>query len=213
MLREIPGRGGCSTQNGAMSYLLVAVVAAAGIALLTGGTVRSILETRLRWPWTLLLALALQGIVDLFEPWRGGANDAGFGLLVASYALLLGFCLANLNLRGMGVVAIAIALNATVIVVNRGMPVRLPPDTAVTHTVKHHAESPSDKLVVLGDIIVVGRRTLSFGDLILAVGLVDVLVHRSRTAPSGPRPGTAHPVERRATPARRGLRLRRHFAG
>jgi uncharacterized protein DUF5317 len=193
-----------------MSYLLVAVVAAAGIALLTGGSLRHIMETRLRWPWALLLALALQGVIDIFEPWRGGANDIGFGLLVASYALLVGFCLANLKLKGMGVVAIAIALNATVIALNRGMPVRLPPDTAVTHTVKHHAEVPSDKLVVLGDIIVVGRRTLSFGDLILAVGLIDVLVHRSRSAPARPAP-----EQERATPSRRRQRprLRRNFAG
>jgi hypothetical protein len=193
----------------AMSYLLVAVVAATGIALLTGGNLRSILETRLRWPWALLAALALQGLIDVREPWRGSSEDVGFGLLLASYGLLLGFCLANLNLKGMGVVTIAIALNATVIAVNRGMPVRLPPDTAVTHTVKHHAEGPSDKLVVLGDIIVVGRRTLSFGDLILAVGLIDVLVHRSRaplrsaTAPERPTP----------TRRRQGLRLRRHYAG
>jgi uncharacterized protein DUF5317 len=174
-----------------MSYLLVAVVAAAGIALLFGGSLRRILETRLRAAWALLVALALQGIIDVIEPLGSRNSDVGFGLLITSYVLLVGFCLANLKLRGMGVVAIGIAMNAAVIVVNRGMPVRLPPDTAVTTTVKHHAERPSDRIDFLGDIIVVGRRTLSFGDLILAVGLVDVLVHCSRAVARGPRPGAA----------------------
>ena len=49
-------------------------------------------------------------------------------------------------------------------------------------TTKHHAERPSDKLTFLGDIILVPalRQSLSFGDLIMLVGLVDVLFHCSR---------------------------------
>jgi hypothetical protein len=104
-------------------------------------------------------------------------------LLVASNVLLLGFCLVNLNLRGMAVVAIGIALNGTVIVLDRGMPVRAA--TSVPTSVMSHDERPSDKLVFLGDVMALGRQRVSFGDLILAVGLVDVLFHRSRAAPAG----------------------------
>ena len=44
-------------------------------------------------------------------------------------------------------------------------------------------ERPSDRLTFLGDIILVPalRQSLSFGDLIMLVGLVDVLFHCSRS--------------------------------
>jgi hypothetical protein len=173
-----------------MSFLFVTVAVAIGIALITGGSLRAILETRLRATWALFTALALQLLLDLLGPWRGVAGNAGHVLLVVSYVLLLGFCASNLRLRGMAVVAIGIALNGVVITLNRGMPVRAP-GAEITDTVKHHAERPSDRLTVLGDIIVVPSlsQALSFGDLILMVGLVDVLVHRSR-APVRPRRAT-----------------------
>jgi hypothetical protein len=148
------------------------------------------METRLRVPWALFLALAIQLGLDVVGPSRAGAADLGSWLLVASYGLLLGFCVANLGLRGMSVVAVGIALNATVITLNRGMPIRTARGEVVP-TVKHHREGPSDRLMPLADIIVVPpiNQALSFGDLIMLVGLVDVLVHRSRAAPG--RPGRA----------------------
>ena len=48
---------------------------------------------------------------------------------------------------------------------------------------KHHPQQPDDKLRVLSDIIVLKEpydTVLSFGDLILAVGLCDVAYHASR---------------------------------
>jgi hypothetical protein len=95
----------------------------------------------------------------------------------------------NLHLRGMGVVLVGLALNALVIGVNQGMPVRLPDDAtaaqrdAVDESAKHHVERESDHLVVLADIIPIpggGLTRASFGDLILAVGFVDVVVQLSR---------------------------------
>jgi hypothetical protein len=146
------------------------------------------METRLRAPWALVLALAVQLGLDLAGPSPGGPNDAGSWLLIASYLLLLGFCGANLGLRGMSVVAIGIALNAAVITLDRGMPIRTSRGEVVA-TVKHHRERPSDRLMPLADIIVVPpiNQALSFGDLIMLVGLVDVLVHRSRPASARPR--------------------------
>jgi hypothetical protein len=48
----------------------------------------------------------------------------------------------------------------------------------------------------LADIIVVPpvNQALSFGDLIMLVGLVDVLVHRSRATPGRPRRRAAVPL-------------------
>lgn len=176
-----------------MSFLLVTLAVALGVALLTGGSLARVLETRLRAVWALFLALALQVALDLF--WSGPGNGLSRVLLVASYLLLLGFCGVNLSARGMSVVAIGIALNGLVIAVNGGMPIRT--DPGFRETVKHHAERPADSLTFLGDIIVLRplNQALSFGDLIMLVGLVDVLVHRSRPAPTRRRPLALETVE------------------
>lgn len=162
-----------------MSFFLVSVAVALGVALLSGGSLRSVLDTRLVATWSLFAALGLQMALDVF--WRDGGGGLPRLLLVVSYGLLIGFCFANLGLKGMTVVAVGIACNALVITVNDGMPVRTAKDS-ITETVKHHAERPSDDLVVLADIIVVDplNQALSFGDLIMVVGLADLLVHRSR---------------------------------
>ncbi len=50
-------------------------------------------------------------------------------------------------------------------------------------TVKHHIQQPDDKLRFLSDIIVLEHpfdTVLSFGDLILAVGLCDLAFNASR---------------------------------
>ena len=85
-------------------------------------------------------------------------HDVGFGLLVASYVLILAFAARNLVLRGMGIVFIGIACNALVITLNQGMPVKIPAEwqskSWAQPTVKHHPQQPDDKLRFLSDIIV-----------------------------------------------------------
>ena len=183
-----------------MSFFLVSVAVAVAVALLAGGSLRSILDTRLEATWSLFLALGLQIALDVF--WRDGGSGLGSVLLILSYGLLVGFCFANMGLKGMTVVAIGIACNALVITVNDGMPVRTPPGT-ITETVKHHPERGSDDLVFLSDIIVVDplNQALSFGDLIMVVGLADLLVHRSRAGREG------GPVRRRRTDELQALTL------
>lgn len=164
-----------------MSFLFVTLALALGIALVTGGRLRDIAATQLSRPGILAAAVALQLVLDVLHPTTGIAGRVASALLVVSYLLLLVFCAANLRLRGLAVVAVGIALNGAVIALNSGMPVRAP-EAAVEQTTKHHAERPSDRLTVLGDIILVPalRQSLSFGDLIMLVGLVDVLFHCSR---------------------------------
>ena len=164
-----------------MSFLFVTLALALGLALVTGGSLRSIAATELRHPGILAAAVGIQLVLDVLHPTSGTAGNLASALLVASYVFLLLFCLANLRLRGLAVVAVGIALNGAVITVNEGMPVRAP-EAAVETTTKHHAERPSDKLTFLGDIILVPalRQSLSFGDLIMLVGGVDVLFHCSR---------------------------------
>jgi hypothetical protein len=67
------------------------------------------------------------------------------------------------------------------------MPVKIPSEwrdqTWTQATVKHHPQQPGEQLLVLSDIIVVKHpwdTVLSYGDLILAVGLCDVFYNASR---------------------------------
>jgi hypothetical protein len=164
-----------------MSFLFVTLALALGIALVTGGHLSNIAATQLRYPSILALAVGIQLALEVLHPTRGTAGQLASALLVVSYVFLLLFCVANLRLRGLAVVAVGIALNGAVITVNRGMPIRAP-QAAVETTTKHHAERPSDRATFLSDIILVPalRQSLSFGDLIMLVGLVDVLFHGSR---------------------------------
>ena len=178
-----------------MSFLFVTLALALGVALVSGGRLRNIAATQLRYPSILATAVGIQLALELLHPTRGTAGHLASALLVVSYVFLLLFCAANFRLRGLAVVAVGIALNGAVITVNHGMPIRAP-KAAVSATTKHHAERPSDKLKPLGDIILVPalRQSLSFGDLIMMVGLVDVLFHCSRN------PGTRRRVASATAP-------------
>jgi hypothetical protein len=165
----------------------IAVAVALLIPLLTRGSYSRLLAVE--WHWALLLAmgLAIQIVLEYFTLPKARWHDLGFGLLVASYVLILGFCFRNLVLRGMGVVIIGISCNFLVIALNQGMPVKIPAEwrnqTWAQATVKHHIQQPDDKLRVLSDIIVLKEpydTVLSFGDLIIAVGLCDLAYNASR---------------------------------
>jgi hypothetical protein len=172
---------------------VVVALSAVGIALVlvvaTRGRLRRVLAARVSATWTLVVGAGLQVASELWEPGDSWGDDVGFGLVLLSYLLLMVFVVSNLHLRGMGVVLVGLALNALVIGVNQGMPVRLPDDASpaqreeVERSAKHHVERGSDHLVVLADIIPLpgsGLTRASFGDLILAVGFVDVVVQLAR---------------------------------
>ena len=169
-----------------MKFLGIGLFVACCIPLLSRGSYARLLATR--WRWFVLLAggALLQASVDRFPGATGNHRGVAIGLFVASYVLLLGFCYGNLIVRGMAVVAIGIAANFVAIAVNQGMPIAAPPDWRAAgfanQTVKHHTETSADSLHSLSDIIVVRNlnEALSFGDLIIIVGMCDVTFHASR---------------------------------
>jgi hypothetical protein len=181
---------------GRMSFLFVTLALALGVALVAGGSLRNLAATEVRHPGILAAAVGIQLTLEVLHPTSGTAGHLASALLVVSYVFLLLFCAANLRLRGLAVVAVGIALNGAVITLNGGMPIRAP-QNAVEATTKHHAERPSDRFPALGDIILVPalRQSLSFGDLIMMVGLVDVLFHCSRS------PVTRRRVASQASPS------------
>ncbi|MDQ1466477.1 MAG: hypothetical protein QOH10_892 [Actinomycetota bacterium] len=191
-----------------MSFLGVVVLVAALAPLVTGGSYRRLADAPWRWGGLLALGLGLQLLLDTSFVPRSSWHSTGFGILVASYVLLVGFCAGNVLIRGMAVVLIGVALNGFVVTIDQGMPVHVPPDWhqsqgRIEATIKHHTRVPGDHLLVLTDIIVLRRldAIVSFGDLIIAFGLVDVTFwasRRGRRAPArrrGATPGDSDDVD------------------
>ncbi|MDQ1533787.1 MAG: hypothetical protein QOF28_1548 [Actinomycetota bacterium] len=168
-----------------MSFLGLVVLVAALTPFFTRGSYRRLAEAPWRWGGLLALGLALQLLLDTDLIPRSRWHDLGFGTLVASYVLLIGFCAGNVLVRGMAVVLIGVALNGFVITVDQGMPVHIPPDwknSKVDVTVNHPPPVKGDHLLGLTDVIVLRRldAVISFGDLIIAFGLVDATFWASR---------------------------------
>jgi hypothetical protein len=166
---------------------VIAIAVAFLIPAVTGGSYARMLEVRWRFTSLLFLGLGIQVVLEIWTIPKEHWHDWGFGLLVASYVLILAFVARNFVIRGMGIVFIGIACNALVITVNQGMPVKLPVEWQTKSwaqpTVKHHPQQPDDKLKFLSDIIVLDgplQSVVSFGDLILLVGLCDVAYNVSR---------------------------------
>jgi hypothetical protein len=165
----------------------IAVVVALVIPLVTRGSYSRLLGVRWHFGVILLVGLGIQIALEYVTIPREHWHDVGFGLLVASYVLILAFAARNLVVRGMGIVLVGIACNALVITVNQGMPFKAPvewrTESWTQPSVKHHLQQSDDKLKFLSDIIVLKEpydSVLSFGDLILAVGLCDVAYNASR---------------------------------
>lgn len=217
--------------QGVTSFLSMCVLIALAVPVVSRGSYDALARRRWHWKWMFASSFALQIASEHVGSVSG--YDIAFGALVSSYVFLIAFCLRNAIHTGMAVVTIGIALNASAIVVNHGMPVRVPAQWeqvgGLAASVKHHAWTASDRLEPITDIIFlpVTDEVISFGDLILAVGLIDVAFHasrrRSRTRAAVPRaaraagdvPPTARllsqPVQRRRVP-RAGTRPARRTA-
>jgi hypothetical protein len=165
----------------------VAIVAALAIPLLTRGSYKRLVSTEWKLGWLLFAGLGIQIALEYVTIPKEHWHDLGFGLLVASYVLILGFLFRNLVHKGIGIVIVGIMCNFVVIAANQGMPFKVPAAWAheswVQPSVKHHPQVSSDKIVFLSDQIVLKSpwdTALSIGDIILTIGLLDVAYNASR---------------------------------
>lgn len=168
-----------------MGYTTIAIVAGLVAGLVAGGRPRYAARRTLRWWPALAVGASAQWVPELLDV----PEDAAFLAVVVSYVALGAFAVANLGLVGMPVVLVGLAFNVAVIMPNGGMPVRgsavvaagIADDqagaAAIDYGSKRHLEDEGDRLTVLGDIIPVPplREVLSFGDLILAAGIGNVV--------------------------------------
>jgi hypothetical protein len=188
-----------------VGYLGATVVVAALVVLVTFGSFGQLSRIQVKSVWLLLAGLVLQiGITFAGIP-KDLYDSVGFGVIMFSYVLILAFCFVNIGIRGIGLITIGVAMNALVIGLNQGMPTRDQPVTTasgrhirkpIEPDVKHRAERSSDLLPFLSDIIWLpapfDEEAISFGDLILAVGVCELAYYASRRRHArGPQPAEA----------------------
>ncbi len=175
---------------------VVALILALVLVPITGGSFKRLARLDFEAPWLLFVGLGIQLVLELtpLVP-ASRADDVGFALLLVSYVAILSFGILNVHITGIAVVTIGIALNVLVIALNQGMPYRAPEGTKLETTVKHRPERGTDILTVLDDRITVPGplgESVSFGDLIIAVGIIDVTYRASRRVRRTSRaPGTS----------------------
>jgi hypothetical protein len=172
--------------------LLLTVAAAALIVLVTHGSWSRLVHLPIRGGLFFFAGLFIQIALDVIDFAPDRIETTGYALLMLSYVFLLTFCLVNLPLRGMGMIALGIALNAIVIGLNLGMPTRAVGldsqgrriEKPIEQTVKHRPASDDDLLGFLGDEILLPEpfdALISIGDIVLAVGVCELAYFGSRT--------------------------------
>ncbi len=178
-----------------MWLFVFTIAAAALVVILTRGSFARLARVRVMAPWMLLVGFGIQIALEYVDIPKDQIETIGFAALMASYALILAFCLANVFARGFGIIAIGIAMNALVIGLNQGMPTKPIGNDAqgnrirkpVEQTVKHRQASEEDLLGILGDKILLPEpfdMLISFGDLVLGVGVCELAYFQSRRTKS-----------------------------
>jgi len=162
-----------------LAVLILAVLAAV-IALLRGGSLESLAETRVKWLWLVWLALIVQVGFRLLEP--SWLTDTGGLLVLASTNLaIVLFMVLNRGQPGMILAAVGLLMNLLVIAGNGAMPVSdyvfevIDVDESALDTAgfKHERMDGDTVLPWLGDVVPIPplREVWSIGDFVLAAGL------------------------------------------
>ena len=179
-----------------MGLTAVALLTGGLLGVVAGGRLASLADAHLRWWGALAAGVALQVLAGPV----GLGGRPGTTAVAGSYLCLLAFALANRALAGMTIVVVGLALNATVIVVNGGMPVRAeavaavglePGELAAADLgAKRHLEGPEDRLTFLGDVLPVRPlgEVVSVGDVVLATGVAALLFRLLRPRAPAPLP-------------------------
>jgi hypothetical protein len=186
----------------ALILSLLAILVGLFIGLLRHGRLRNLSLVRVRWWPALALGVVVPAAVDRLDP------PAAVPLVAFGLVALLVFALRNTHLVGMSIVAVGVLANLVPLLVNDGMPVRA--DALVSAGLAardeidrvhirgaQRLERPDDSLTFLGDLLPVPetRQVLSFGDLLILVGVADVAANltlrRRRAAAELPDSATA----------------------
>jgi hypothetical protein len=161
------------------------------VVVATKGSFERLGRLRFRMWWLLFAGLAIQIALEVVDFPKDRIEDLGFAILLLSYAAILGFCGLNRSVRGMTLVTIGVALNVLVIALNQGMPTKddvrqrngREVHVPIEQTVKHRPQDDATLLPFLGDVITAPgfpNQQFSIGDIVMALGIVDVCFEGSR---------------------------------
>ena len=198
------GRPGCGDRS---VVLTLAVVAAVGIGLISGGKLTELARLEIRW-WPVLLAgVALQAYgVGHWTTESLAGVPLRQAVFVGTHAVILAVAAANLGLAGLRIVVLGAAANLAALLANGGlMPVSAEARVAAGHQTA--LDSLATGAAVLGskgvvvppeqanlwlltDILVIPRpfpitAIFSIGDLLVALGLGFLIVRTMRRRPDG----------------------------
>ena len=182
--------------------MLFAIAAVLGIALalLSGGSLRSLGRIRIRGEAVLLVALvAVVGVPIIGRRWPE-SSETIFWVWVAAFVGLAVVAALNLRSPGFGAILTGVLLNLSAILVNAGMPVSFgsmlaagyagaaPPDYLGPFGL-HHLAGWGTSLLLVADVTpiqgpVLLRTIVSIGDVLLLVGVVAFIVSGATTGDS-----------------------------
>jgi hypothetical protein len=172
-------------------FFVATIAIALVVVVVTKGSFHRLARVELHAVWLLLVALAVQVVLEFVDFPDDRVDDLGLAILLASYALILGFCFMNRRTSGMLLIALGVGLNVLVIALNGGMPtkdgveerngreVRVP----IERTVKHKPRTDDDRLDFLGDVITIPgapNQQFSVGDIVIGIGVVYLCFVASR---------------------------------
>jgi hypothetical protein len=189
-----------------LMFILYAVVAGLLAGFLIGGRLEAIAETRFRWGWLAILALAIQLV--LFSPLAAGIGDASRWIYVGSTALVVVVVLANLRLAGLPVVLLGALSNLAAIVANGGSMPASPAALAALGAAVH--DGPTNSVLVehpalepLTDLFAMPAwlpfaNIFSIGDVLIGTGVAVAIAAAMRPRAAGR--DDANPMEGRADP-------------
>jgi hypothetical protein len=173
-------------------FFVATIALALVVIVATRGSFHELGRLRLHAVWLLLAALVIQVVLEFVDFPADRIDDVGLGILLVSYALILGFCFLNRRTSGMLVIAIGVALNVLVIALNGGMPTKDDVEARNGHdvhvpierTVKHKPRTGDDRLPFLGDVITLPglpNQQFSVGDIVIGAGVVYLCFEASRS--------------------------------
>ena len=174
-----------------MIFFVATIALAVIVVVATKGSFERLSRLQFRMVWLLFLGLAIQIVLEVVDFPKDRIDDLGFAILLLSYVAILGFCVLNVSVRGMTLIAIGVSLNVLVIALNQGMPTKddvrerngREVHVPIEQTVKHRPQEDDDLLVFLGDVITApgfSNQQFSIGDIVMGLGIVDLCFEGSR---------------------------------
>ena len=179
-------------------FMVAILLLAVGTVPLAGGRLQKLATVRLRWAWTLPVALTIQILITTVVP--NGPRTLHAAAHLVSYGFGAAFLVANRRFPGIGLLALGASLNLLAITANGGvMPadpdaLRLAGWPVTSSDFENSTALAHPRLALLGDVFAIPRfvplaNVFSIGDILIVLAGIWA-IHRicdSRLIPNGRR--------------------------